>query len=57
MGIDGRLNGADLSDPQSGLWIEPGQTIVEERVHTGARIGIQNVPEPWRSLPWRFYVK
>lgn len=57
MGIDGRLNGADLSDPQSGLWIEFGQPMAEERVHTSGRFGIQNVPEPWRSLPWRFYVK
>ena len=54
MSIDDRLNGADLTDPGSGLWIEPGRPISESEIISGPRVGIQNVPEPWRSQPWRY---
>ncbi len=54
LGIDGALNGCDLTDPRGGLWIEPGETIAPQRIQASARIGIDNVPEPWKSLPWRF---
>jgi DNA-3-methyladenine glycosylase len=54
LGIDGALNGVDLTSAPGGLWIEAGQPAVEENVLVGPRVGIQNVPEPWRSKPWRF---
>jgi len=54
LGIDGSLNSADLSAAAGGLWIEAGQPVEEDRVTVGPRVGIQNVPEPWRSQPWRF---
>lgn len=54
LGIDGRQNGADLTTPDGGLWIEAGETVPDERVVIGPRVGINNVPEPWRSMPWRF---
>ena len=56
LGIDGRLNGIDLTSIQAGLWIEAGQPAAEANVSVGPRVGIQNVPEPWRSKPWRFRV-
>jgi DNA-3-methyladenine glycosylase len=54
--IDGSLNGIDLSNPHSSLVLEPGVTIPEAYVLRGPRVGIQRVPEPWRSQPWRFRV-
>ena len=54
--IDGRHNGVDLTNTSGGLWIEPGIPIPETAVITGPRIGIDNVPEPWRSKPWRYHV-
>ena len=24
-------------------------------IHSSARIGLYTVPEPWKSIPWRFY--
>jgi DNA-3-methyladenine glycosylase len=57
LAIDGQLNGAGLTSSQGELWIEQCQPIADERIHTSPRIGIHNVPEPWRSLAWRFYVK
>ncbi len=54
--IDGSLNGVALTTPDGGLWIEAGEPAPDELVMVGPRVGIQNVPEPWRSLPWRFKV-
>jgi len=54
LGIDGTLNGIDLCSPASGLWIEPGAPVPESAVLTGPRVGLYTVPEPWKSIPWRF---
>jgi len=52
--VDGRLNQAELSAPASGLWIEAGEPVLDSRVTIGPRVGLYSVPEPWRSIPWRF---
>lgn len=52
--IDRALNGCDLTDPSGGLWIEPGQSVLADQIRTTPRIGLGSVPEPWKSLPWRF---
>ena len=52
--IDGSLNGVSLCDRNSGLWIETGDEISDKMVKTTPRIGIDSVPEPWKSKPWRF---
>jgi DNA-3-methyladenine glycosylase len=54
--IDGRLNGIDLCSPAQDLWIEIGERVPDEQVKTGPRVGIDSVPEPWLSKPWRFMV-
>lgn len=54
LGIDGALNGCDLTDANGELWIEPGETVAAERIQASSRIGIDRVPEPWKSRPWRF---
>jgi DNA-3-methyladenine glycosylase len=56
LNVTGRLNGADLCDPSGELFIEAGEPIPEGQVSRGPRIGINNVPEPWKSKPWRFLV-
>ncbi|MHB0923758.1 MAG: DNA-3-methyladenine glycosylase [Bellilinea sp.] len=56
LGIDKNLNGVDLTTPRSLLWIERGEVVPEDQVICGPRVGINNVPEPWRSLPWRFRI-
>ena len=57
LGIDGRLNGVDLGSTSSGLWVERGEPIAGEDVRRGPRVGLFTVPEPWKSLPWRFQAK
>jgi DNA-3-methyladenine glycosylase len=54
LGIDGSLNGVDLCAPDSELFVEKGVSIPESQVFTGPRVGLNNVPEPWKSIPWRF---
>lgn len=54
LAINGDLNDRPLYKEESIIWVEQVQTAQEENVRTTARIGIPNVPEPWRSVPWRF---
>jgi DNA-3-methyladenine glycosylase len=56
LAIEREFNTLDLCTPESGLWIEPGQPVPDELVERSARIGLNSVPEPWRSIPWRFVV-
>jgi DNA-3-methyladenine glycosylase len=54
--VDAAFNGADLCCAASGLWIEEGEAIPASAVITGPRVGLFTVPEPWKSIPWRFRV-
>ena len=57
LGIDKSFNGVDLCSRKGELWIEDGESISDESVTIGARVGLYTVPEPWKSKPWRFLVK
>ncbi len=52
--IDGDLNKIDLCSQSENLWIETGISLPEGQVSQTARVGLNSVPEPWRSIPWRF---
>jgi DNA-3-methyladenine glycosylase len=56
LGIDRSFNGIDLCDPSAGLWIEAGLPVQQGEILTGPRVGLNSVPEPWKSMPWRFRV-
>ncbi len=56
LAIDKTFNTIDLCTPRDGLWIESGDPVPDDRVQRSARIGLNSVPEPWRSIPWRFNV-
>jgi DNA-3-methyladenine glycosylase len=56
LGIDGSQNGLDLTSSGSDLWIELGVVISDANVTIGPRVGLYSVPEPWKSMPWRFLV-
>ena len=49
-------NGLDLCARESGVWIEPGETIQKRNVAVSPRIGLGKTPEPWLSKPWRYSV-
>lgn len=56
LGIDGGFNGADLCSPKAQLFVEYGESIPDQSVTKGPRVGLNSVPEPWKSIPWRFLV-
>jgi DNA-3-methyladenine glycosylase len=55
-GIDGTWNGTDLCHSDSKLFIEGTVTINDNLTTCGPRVGLNSVPEPWKSMPWRFQV-
>ncbi|NPA93530.1 MAG: DNA-3-methyladenine glycosylase [Chloroflexi bacterium] len=57
LAIDGSFHGADLCTPEAMLFLEPAVTFPDESVTTGPRVGLNTVPEPWKSIPWRFMVR
>ncbi len=54
LGVDGALNQTDLTKSETGLWIEPGIVYPDTSVTQTPRVGLYSVPEPWKSIPWRF---
>ena len=46
----------DLCAPEAALFIEDGEPVPDQAVTNGPRVGFNNVPEPWLSMPWRFLV-
>ncbi len=54
LAITGDLNAADLCSSRSVLWVEQAEAILDTQVTCGARVGLNKVPEPWKSVPWRF---
>jgi DNA-3-methyladenine glycosylase len=57
LGIDGRQHGLDLCAPTSELFVEFAETVPDSAVTIGPRVGLNSVPEPWKSIPWRFQYK
>ena len=57
LGIDRRHNALDLCSPNSELFIEFSPPIPSENVTIGPRVGLNSVPEPWRSMPWRYKIR
>ncbi|MGA9193093.1 MAG: DNA-3-methyladenine glycosylase [Anaerolineales bacterium] len=56
LAIDGTLDGHDLCVPDAELYLTSGVEIADRAVTIGPRVGLNHVPEPWLSQPWRFRV-
>ena len=54
LAIDGEVNGINACSPDSDIFFEMGAKIRPALIHQTPRIGLDSVPEPWRSKPWRF---
>lgn len=57
LAIDKKLNGVSLTDRGGVIWIEDRLPIKQKAISTGPRIGMGKTPEPWFSMPWRFWVR
>jgi DNA-3-methyladenine glycosylase len=55
--LDKRFNGMDICSPEAVLFVEEGEAVPDSDVTIGPRVGLNTVPEPWKSIPWRFKVK
>jgi DNA-3-methyladenine glycosylase len=49
-------NGLSLFENNGKIFIEEGIAISDKNVTTGPRVGLNTVPEPWFSMPWRYLV-
>ena len=56
LGINGDLNGLNTCASQAQIFIENRHDLNPELINAGPRVGLESVPEPWRSIPWRFVV-
>ena len=56
LNINKVLNGADCCRPDSVLFAERGFVISDSQLLVSPRVGLNSVPEPWKSIPWRFRV-
>lgn len=54
LAIDQSLHGANLCDPDGVIWIEAEPPAAS--IHSGPRIGLGKTPEPWYSVPWRYWI-
>ncbi len=57
LAIDGEQDGLDLCQPGAPLRIHAGIPVPEGAVTRGPRVGLNRVPEPWLSKPWRLRVE
>jgi DNA-3-methyladenine glycosylase len=55
--IDKKLNGANLFEPDGVIWLEDGPSVEADGVGIGPRVGLGKTPEPWFSMPWRYWIK
>ncbi len=54
--IDDAFNGCDLCAARASLFVEAAPPVAQAAVSYGPRIGLNNTPEPWKSLPWNVKV-
>ena len=57
LSINRAHNAVDLCAPEAQLFVEYGEAIPDSGVTIGPRVGLNSVPEPWKSIPWRFRAK
>ena len=57
LNINRAQNSADLCDPEAELFVEFGVNISDSGVTNRPRVGLNSVPEPWKSMPWRFIAR
>lgn len=57
LGLEGRLNGACLYRPEGEITLEAYLSPAADAIASGPRIGLGQTPEPWLSVPWRYWLR
>ena len=42
--------------PVARIWLEAGYPAPADRIRQGPRVGLGKTPEPWLSMPWRYWL-
>ena len=56
LAINKTLNGTNLFPPGEVIWLEEDSPVPQTAISTGPRVGLGKTPEPWFSLPWRYWL-
>jgi DNA-3-methyladenine glycosylase len=56
LAIDKSLNGANLCQSDGVIWFADAPAVDPADICTGPRIGMGKTPEPWFSMPWRYWL-
>ena len=56
-GLDGSLNGHDLTKPESEVFVVEGIIQPEALLQSSPRIGLGKTTETWLSIAWRWEIK
>jgi DNA-3-methyladenine glycosylase len=54
--LDGEWDGYDVTESHAHLVVENTDIAGSRFATIGPRVGLTNVPEPWKSIPWRFRI-
>jgi DNA-3-methyladenine glycosylase len=57
LAINRAHNDIDMCVPGAEIFVEYANPIPDSCVTIGPRVGLNSVPEPWKSIPWRFLAK
>ncbi|MFK7801907.1 MAG: DNA-3-methyladenine glycosylase [Anaerolineae bacterium] len=57
LSINQSHNGQNLCRPDSVIWVENQTELDPSLIACGPRIGLGKTPEPWHSMPWRYWIK
>jgi DNA-3-methyladenine glycosylase len=57
LAINRAHNDIDLCASGAEIFVEYADPIPENSVTIGPRVGLNTVPEPWKSIPWRFIAR
>jgi DNA-3-methyladenine glycosylase len=55
-GITGDYNQKQIFQDGAEIFVEDNPRNPDRAVIETPRIGLESVPEPWRSIPWRYYL-
>ena len=56
LAIDKSHNETNLCRVDGVIWIEDAPAVPQSQIVTGPRIGLGKTPEPWLSIPWRYWL-
>lgn len=56
LAIDKSHNAANLCQADGVIWIEDAPAVPPSQIIAGPRIGLGKTPEPWFSMPWRYWL-